>query len=56
MDPVETEREKLIKEFMTHAGMTRQQAEFAASIELGEISGDLQIVDSSKESGSGTGQ
>lgn len=35
------ERERMVRELVEQCGMTRQEAEFATAIELGEIPGDL---------------
>lgn len=36
----DSEREQRIREFMDKWGMTRQEAEFAVAVDLGEIQGD----------------
>lgn len=42
---IDNERERRIQDMMQHAGMQRDEAEFAVAIELGEIPGDLIEVD-----------
>lgn len=44
MDP-EKKKSELIKKFMEHSGMSKQEAEFAAAIEIGEIAGDVILVE-----------
>ena len=39
------ERERRIRELMDFSGFSRGQAEFAVAIELGEIEGDVRILD-----------
>lgn len=43
--PLVAERERRIRELMDQAGMTRQDAEFATAVDLGEIPGDVIEVD-----------
>ena len=42
---IDSERERRIQDMMQHAGLQRDEAEFAVAIELGEIPGDLIEVD-----------
>jgi len=42
----EDKRRILIKGFVEHSGMSLQDAEFAAAIELGEITGDRVTIES----------
>jgi hypothetical protein len=42
-------REARVEEHMRVAGMTRAEAEFAVAQELGEIEGDIVVVDDDEE-------
>jgi len=45
MDKEQQQRKKIIEDLMKYSGMTRQDAEFAADVELGILPGDVFVVD-----------
>jgi hypothetical protein len=45
MDKEQQQREKIIEDLMKYSGMSRQDAEFAADVELGILPGDVFVVD-----------